>query len=123
MVFQHRFIARIEEGDDAGFVEAGDGETEVEVLVVHALAVDAVEIGGVLGVGVGLGIEVFDAEFAFGKRGIFLEQVIDAAHVEFQFLRHVVGVARGVVTDDDGRIEFGEDGAGAVREGVDLVSR
>jgi hypothetical protein len=120
MVFEHRFIARIDEGDDAGLVEAGNGEAEVEVLVVHALAADAVEVGGVLGVGVGLGIEVLDAELALGKRGVFLEQVVHAAHVELDLLRHVVGVAGGVVADDHRGIELAEDGAGAVGERVDL---
>ena len=71
----------------------------------------------------GCGIEVFDAQFAIGERGVFLEQVVDAAHVELHLLGHVVGVARRVVADDDGRVEFVEDGAGAVRERVDLVSR
>ena len=65
MVFQHRLIPRIEEGNDAGAVEAGNGEAEEEVLVIHPLAVDAVEIGGVLGIGIRLGIEVLDAELPF----------------------------------------------------------
>jgi len=42
-------------------------------LVVHALAVDAIEIGGVLSIGVGFGIEVFNPEFPFRERGILLQ--------------------------------------------------
>jgi len=120
MIFQHRLVARINEGNDAGFIEAGNGESEVEVLIVHALAADAVEVGGVLGIGVGLRIKVLDAQFAIGKGRVFLEQVVHAAHVEFDFLRHVVAAARRVVADDHRGIELAENGAGAVGERVDL---
>ena len=121
MVFQHGFILRIEERQHAGAVQAGNGEPEVEVLVVDPLAVDAVEIGGVLGVGIRFGIEVFDGQFPVGKRGVFLEKIVHAAHVELDLLRHVVRVARGVIADHHAGIEFLEERAGAGGERVVLV--
>jgi hypothetical protein len=40
--------------------------------------------------------------------------------VEFDFLRHVVGITGRVVADDDRGVELAEDGAGAIGERVDL---
>ena len=121
LVFEHRLVVRVEEGDRGGAVEAGDGEAEVEVLVVDLLAGDAVEVGGVLGIGVGLGVEVLDADAALGEVLVFGEEVVDAPHVELEVLRHVVGATGGVVADRDVGGEFADDGLGAFGERVDLL--
>jgi len=107
-------------------VEAGDGKAEEDVFLVVAvlvaLAVDAVEDGGVLGVGVGLGVEVFDAKAVVGGEvGIVAEEGVDFFHVELSFARHVFGAARGVVADGDGGVEVAKNGFGSVGEGVALV--
>ena len=60
VILEHGFVIGVEKRECGLAVKAGDGEAEVEILVIHSLAVDAVEIGGVFGVGVGQGIDVVD---------------------------------------------------------------
>ena len=121
LVFQQGFLVGIEEGNGDFFIESGDGNAEVEVVFVDALAGNLVEIGGILGIGIGLWIEGFDAEFSAGEVGVFFEEIIDAADVDFQLFRHVGTATGSIVADDDVSIEFAEDGFGAVGQGMDFV--
>ena len=121
VILQHRFITGIEKRNGGLLVEAGDGEPEVEILFIGALAADAVQIGGVLGIGIRLGVEVFDAHLASGQVCVAFEQIINLAHVGFDSARHGLTFTGSVITDDDGAIQLLENRLGAAGESVAFV--
>ena len=91
-VFEQAFaggIARdVQPGGDGDFVvELADAQAQVNAVAAHfqRFALHAVEAGGILGVGIGLGIEFFEDDFAFGGLLIFVQQVLDFLGVSLEF--------------------------------------
>ena len=102
-------------------VEAVDGDAEVNLLAgLRGLAFDAVEVRGVLGIGVGLRVELLD----FDELGLLAqlgEQVLDALGVGLEEDRHRVVALRIVEADFDLRIQLADNLLRALGEGVELV--
>ena len=120
LVFELPLFARVEERLGLLRIEHRHAEAEVNRLAAeldHA-GLDAVEFCGVLGIRVRLWIELLDYDFALRCLPEFIEQILHDLRVVFQKHRHLVFAARGVKAHLHGRIELGQNFAGAARERV-----
>ena len=124
VVLEEGLAAGVEEGDGLLPVERLDGEAEVDLVgEVEGLGPDVVEVGGVLGVGVGLGVELLQRDPALGRLLELEEEVLDVAGVVLERAGDGAAVLGDVVADGHGQVlgDLLKDVPGAVAEGVDVV--
>ena len=124
LILELSLSLRREVGNGRFFVEEGDADSQVDVFSVDGLSGDAVEVRGVLGIGIGFGVEVDDAQVIPSEGLISFEEAVDFFHVKLEVVGHELGIPSGVIIDDDfgfAVLQFGKNFLGAFGEGVDFV--
>jgi len=126
VVFEQLLTLRGQEWNGLGLRSEADSHAEVNRIAAHLPqrhGFDAVELGSVFSIRVGLGVEPLDGDFAAGSSPELLKKVLNGLGVVLDGTGHPVLASRNVESNLYVGVDLGEDLAGTLGQGVQAVSR
>jgi hypothetical protein len=116
VVLEQLLAVRREHGDRRLLVEEGDRQPEVELLAgIGELALDPIELRGILGIGIRLRVELLDHHLAAASCLVLVQQILHPLGECLQPHRHRLAALRIIEAKLDRRLELGEHGPGTGR--------